>query len=42
MRRIIKDFYRVEKQRPALRKVHEKLRKTLDFQGCISTLKKIF
>jgi hypothetical protein len=37
--RTINDFYIVEKQRPTLKKVHEKLKKTLDFQGCISTLK---
>jgi hypothetical protein len=37
----INDFCIVEKQRPTLRKVHDKLRKTIDFQGCISTLKKI-
>jgi hypothetical protein len=34
LRRTINDFYIVEKQRPALKK-------TLDFQGCICTLKKI-
>ena len=39
--RTFNDFYIVEKRRPTLKKVHEKLKKTLDFQGCISTLKKI-
>jgi hypothetical protein len=37
----INNFYIVEKQISTLGKVHDNLRKTLDFQGCISTLKKI-
>jgi hypothetical protein len=41
VRGTINDFHIVEKQRPAPRNGQKTLRKTIVFQGCTSTLKKI-
>lgn len=41
VRRTINNFYIEEKQRPTLKKIHSRLKEKIDFQGSISTLRKI-
>lgn len=41
VRRTVNDFYLVEKERPTLKKIHSKLKSSINFDGSITTLRKI-
>ena len=41
VRRTVNDYYIVEKERPTLKKIHEKLKQSIEFKGSQSTLRTI-